>query len=107
MQPQVIWMLVAFGALALGFIIGLKLTALRGRKQADEDRERLLAEARKEADAIRQAAEHEAKETVLKEQEKVDREHKASLGELKKSERGLAKREGELNEMVREKLRSK
>jgi ribonucrease Y len=91
-----LWMAAILVALVVGFAAGLKLYTLRSKKQTDTDRDRLVEEARREADAVREAAEHEARETVLREKEKVEREHGAQQKELKNSERDLRRREQEL-----------
>jgi len=91
-----LWMVAILVALVVGFAAGLKLYTIRSKKQTDADRDRLLEEARREADAVRAAAEHEARETMLREKEKVEQEHGANQQKLKNSERDLRKREQEL-----------
>ncbi|MFH2006008.1 MAG: ribonuclease Y [bacterium] len=91
-----LWMVAILVALVLGFATGLKLHTLRSKNKVDADRDRLIEEARGEADAIREAAEHEARETVLREKEKVEQEHAALQQELKNRERELGKRDADL-----------
>ncbi len=80
-------------ALAAGFFAGLKLYSLRSRQRTEADRDRLIEEARREAEAVRTAAEHEARETVLREKERVEQERAAQAQQAKERERELRKQE--------------
>jgi len=91
-----LWMVAVLVALVAGFFAGLVLLSRRAQKQADPDRDRLIEEARAEADAVREAAEAEAQELMLREKEKVEQEHAEALKEVKSREREVKKREGDL-----------
>ena len=91
-----LWLVVTLVALALGFVVGFKLQSLRSQKSVSTEHDRLIEEARREATAVREAAEHEAKEIILKEREKVEQEQLSLQQEIKNKERDLSRREGDL-----------
>jgi ribonuclease Y len=83
-------------ALVIGLLIGLRLHALRSRKATPAETDGLLEEARREADALREAAEAEARELVLKEKERVERDHAERMQKAKELERDILRRESDL-----------
>ena len=92
-----------FAAGALGAIVallgGYLLMRWLGRKWLDaarSDAERLLDDARGEADIIRKSAEVEAKGEFLRNQEQLRKEGDDMRAELKETEKRLAKREDNL-----------
>ena len=89
--------------LVLGAGLGVLLDALR-RRQADgetkankEAAERVLAEARNEAEAIRKEAELQGKESILQAREEFEQEVKEQRREIQQNERRLASREETLD----------
>lgn len=91
-----LWLVVPLVALVVGFLVGFKLQSLRSQKGVSDEHDRLVEEARREASAVREAAEHEAKEIILKEKERVEQEQLVLQQEIKKRERELARLEGDL-----------
>jgi len=78
---------------------GYLLIRWLGRKWLDtarNDAERLLTEARGEADIVRKSAEVEAKGEFLRNQEQLRKEGDAMRAELKETEKRFAKREDNL-----------
>ena len=89
--------------LVVGAGVGALLDVLR-RRQADgesranrEAAERVLAEARSEAEAIRKEAELEGKESILQAKEAFEQEVKEQRREIQQTERRLASREETLD----------
>ena len=89
--------------LVIGAGVGALLDVLR-RRQADgasranrEAAERVLAEARSEAEAIRKEAELEGKESILQAKEAFEQEVKEQRREIQQTERRLASREETLD----------
>lgn len=91
-----LWMAATLFALIVGFLVGLRLQNLRSKKLAHSDHNRLLEEARREAEALREAAEAEVREMALREKERVEKDHAERLREAKELERDLSRREGEM-----------
>jgi len=85
----------AVAGLAGGYVLMRWLGRTR-LNAAKTDAERLLAEARADADAIRKAAEVDAKAELLKGQEQLRKESLEMRSELKEIEKRLAKREDNL-----------
>src|SRR5512143_1366297 len=89
--------------LVLGAGLGFLIDVLR-RRQADgetkanrEAAERVLAEARNEAEAIRKEAELQGKESILRSKEEFEQEVKEQRREIQQNERRLASREETLD----------
>jgi len=88
----------AFGVV-VALLGGYLLMRWLGRKWLDtarNDAERLLADARGEADIVRKSAEVEAKGEFLRNQEQLRKEGDAMRAELKETEKRFAKREDNL-----------
>ncbi|MBX3024475.1 ribonuclease Y [bacterium] len=90
-------------SVVIGAVLAVLLDVLR-RRQADgetkatqEAAERVLAEARNEAEAIRKEAELQGKEAVLQAKEGFEQEVKEQRREIQQSERRLAAREETLD----------
>lgn len=80
-------------------LAGYLLTRWLGRKRLDEARnesERLIAEAKSEAEVVRKNAEVDAKAEFLRSQEALRKEADAMRAEMKETEKRLAKREDNL-----------
>ena len=93
---------VAAGALGavVALLGGYLLMRWLGRKWLDaarNDAERLLGDARGEADIVRKSAEVEAKGEFLRNQEQLRKEGDAMRAELKETEKRFAKREDNLD----------
>jgi ribonucrease Y len=91
-----LWLGLILVGLVIGFAVGFKLQGVRSQRLRDTDRDRLIEEARREAAAIRETAENEAREHALRDKEKQEQELLSQLHEVKNRERETAKRDGEL-----------
>ncbi len=94
-----------FIALLIGGALGFFFDRLR-QGAAYKSREAVLADAKREADAIAKQAELDAKEALLKRKEAQDRDLQSTRDQLRNAERALDKREASLNE-VQEDIRKK
>jgi len=84
-------------ALVLGGAVGFYFERMR-RGAAFQDRDAIIAQARREADNLKRTEEIAAKEIVLKRREELEREINKTRDEVRDFERQLDKRESSLKE---------
>jgi ribonuclease Y len=93
-------------SVVIGGVLAVLLDLLRRRQTDSETRankeaaERILAEARGEAEAIRKEAELQGKEAILRSKEEFEQEVKEQRREIQQTERRLAAREETLDRRV-------
>jgi len=107
------WVFVwVFLALVAGAAAALAFRSFQDRARrtsAEQEAERLLAEAKNKAREILRASEVEAKETRLKQQQELEQQHLAAKNEIREAEKRLEKREDQLDrqfDMIRTKERN-
>jgi ribonuclease Y len=91
---------VAVGAALAGLFLGVVIQQARARRRMDRARgtaEEVIAEARREAEAMKKSSTLEAREEWIRRKEEFDRETVATRKELAKLDRRLEDREGSLN----------
>jgi ribonuclease Y len=93
-----LWLLVVFVALGGGVFIGLLVDRVF-RGAAYQTRDEILAQANKDGEGIRKAAELASKEDLIKRREQIEKELNGVREELKEQERRLDRRESTINEL--------
>ncbi|MDC1142271.1 ribonuclease Y [Planctomycetota bacterium] len=81
------------GVAAVAVYLAMKSKVESATKSSTEDSERIIKEAKKDAEGIMSEARIAAKDEAIKHRERVDKENEAARGELKTLEKRLNKRE--------------
>src|ERR687891_1150044 len=103
-------MVISIGLLILGVLLGLVLGAFLGTRvfvsrrlsAAEGDRQRLLADAERAAEAIRREAQIETREQTLKLRADVEQELREKRAEFVKIEERVVSKEGEIDHKLTE-----
>jgi ribonuclease Y len=95
LQAGALGFVIAAALAAIGFLLQRRTTA-RLSRETRQERERILADARKDAETVRREAQVQAKDEVLRLREEFEHEAREQRRELQSAEKRIASRELEL-----------
>ncbi|MFP4176359.1 MAG: ribonuclease Y [Planctomycetota bacterium] len=98
---DVSWFLAGVLGLVLGYYLRRSL-AQAVRRDAESERERILSNAREQAEQVKERVEVEARQSLISRREDFEEEMKESRQELREAERRLDRREEKLNSREKE-----